>query len=197
MFVSVTSKYNSFVVDKVLLGEVFLRVLPLQLHIYSCLIWGLDSGSRQQPQFHRDMVLCRSKRNMFPANGCIRFKKRIQAPSSKKPSETRCRLFRLNNAVSSSHKVSPTFFQILLCNFQTFMALQRERGTLYGRSTFLNVIYYSYFFYFLLFFFLFLLLIILLFVFVFYSYYFQCYYCWILITIVMLMNINNKLIELN
>jgi hypothetical protein len=44
--------FVGFVIDKVALGQVFLRVLrfspasiiPPLLHIHSCIMWGLDSG---------------------------------------------------------------------------------------------------------------------------------------------------------
>jgi hypothetical protein len=59
------SKVNvGFVVDKVALGQVFVRVLlffpvdiiPLLLHIHSCIIRGMDKGSVRDPfpqrQYH-------------------------------------------------------------------------------------------------------------------------------------------------
>jgi hypothetical protein len=53
------------VVDKVALGQVFLRVLrfspvriiPLLLHIHSCIIWGIDKGPVRGPVTQRHSLI--------------------------------------------------------------------------------------------------------------------------------------------
>jgi hypothetical protein len=59
-----------FVVDKVALWQVFLRVrrfsplniIPPLLHIHPCIIWGLDNGPIET-QFHTDIVSTYRKNN--------------------------------------------------------------------------------------------------------------------------------------